>query len=104
MLLYRGGEIKMLYFSIIITSAVFITTGMVISKEIKNTNKYFNIIFDFALIILTILSLFTGGINTYVIKIFSFEMHLSIALSSLFLGILIGRFISKYLLVKKQAL
>lgn len=94
----------MLYFSIIITLAAFLTIGIVISKEtIKDTNKYFNIIFDFALIILTILSLFTGGINTYVIKIYSFEMHLSIALSSLFLGILIGRFISKYLLVKKQA-
>ena len=87
----------MIYFSHILTFVIFTLICMVISKfTLKSTNRYYN----FALFVSIILSSFIG-MNTFLVKIFNFEIKLSIALPSILLGILIGRLNSKYSLIKK---
>ena len=87
----------MVYFPHILTFVVFAIIGIVISKNtLKNTNKCYN----FVLFVLIIFSSFVG-IDTSLVKIFDFEIILSIVLPSIFFGVLIGRLNSKYSLIKK---
>lgn len=87
----------MLYFSHVLTFLIFLMVGLLLGKRTFNyTNKFY----DYTFIILTILSLGIG-INTYLLKVFDFEVILSTVLTAFFLGIVIRRFNKKHTLIQK---
>lgn len=81
----------MTYFSNILTLVIFLIIGFNLAKK---TTKYTYRSYNYIIAVLTILS-FGVGRNTFLLKIFGFQCTLSIALSSLLLGILLRRFTLK---------
>lgn len=85
----------MIYFCNLLTFIIFALIGVTIAKTQKKLTNY-----NCLLLLLTILS-FGVGKHTSLFKFSSFQINLSIALSSLFLGILIKNLTIKYSLNKK---
>ncbi len=82
----------MIYFSNVLTFLIFMMLGgSVAKKTMKYTNKGYN----YGLLVLAVISFWIGK-GTYLVKIFDFEVNLSIALIAWFLGILIRRLTVKY--------
>lgn len=87
----------MIYLSFLVTFFIFFRIGIFIGKNsIKYNNNYYN----YALVFLVVISFYISS-NIFLLKIFNFEIKLSSALLSLFLGILIKRLIIKYSLKSK---
>ncbi len=87
----------MIYFSNIFTTIVFLAIGVLAGKSgMKYKSKHY----DYALIVLLIVS-FWIGTNSFLLKILSFEARFSVALTALFLGILVRRHLLKYLRIPK---
>lgn len=83
----------MIYFSNLLTFVVSLMIGVRIAK--KNIKYKRGRSYNYILAILSFLS-FGVEKDTYLLKIFDFQVTLSIVLSSIFLGMLLERLILKY--------
>lgn len=82
----------------VITAVIILALGFFIGEfSLKNKSKYF----DFSLCILIILFLWIGK-DSYLIKIFDFQIRLTFTVQLLLIGILIKRLLSFYFVSKRN--
>ena len=74
----------------IIILVLFIILGFIVARTIKINSLFIDILFIFLLVIFTWV-----GKDTYLIKVFNFELLLPTVIQALILGILINHFILK---------